>query len=316
VTSPGAPGAPGAPPRLGGADGLLTPADVRTLAAELAVRPTKKRGQNFLIDPNTVRRIVRLLGLRGGETVLEIGPGLGSLTLGLLPAAGSVVAVEIDDVLAAALPSTAARALPADAARRLRVLHIDGLALRPADLAAGPPDGAPGPEVLAANLPYNVAVPLLLTVLERFPTIRSGLVMVQAEVADRLTAAPGGRVYGAPSAKLAWYAEAHPAGPVPRAVFWPVPGVDSSLVEVRRRPVPMPDAARADVFAAVDAAFAQRRKTLRAALSGWAGSAAAAERIALAASVDPSARGETLDIAAFARLAQARAQLTAPTDGS
>jgi 16S rRNA (adenine1518-N6/adenine1519-N6)-dimethyltransferase len=186
------------------------------------------------------------------------------------------------------------------------------LTLGPADLAAlsgaaGPGD-TPSPDVLAANLPYNIAVPLLLTVLERFPTVRSGLVMVQAEVADRLTAPPGGRTYGTPSVKLAWYAEARAAGPVPRSVFWPVPGVDSALVEVRRRPPPGPESTRRSVFAAVDAAFAQRRKTLRAALAGWAGSADAAERIALAAGVDPTARGETLDVRAFTRLARARVE--------
>nr|WP_131745293.1 16S rRNA (adenine(1518)-N(6)/adenine(1519)-N(6))-dimethyltransferase RsmA [Frankia sp. Cppng1_Ct_nod] len=276
------------------------------------MRPTKRRGQNFLVDPNTVRRLVRLAEVGPGDIALEIGPGLGSLTLGLLPVAGRVVAVEVDDQLAAALPATAAARLGPDLAARLTVVAADGLRLTPADIP-GPSDapdapGSPGdlPGVLAANLPYNVAVPLLLGVLERFPSVGRGLVMVQAEVADRLTSPPGGRVYGVPSVKVAWYAAARPAGPVPRAVFWPQPNVDSSLVAFTRREPPGPPELRRSVFAAVDAAFAQRRKTLRTALTSWAGSPAEVDRLALAAGVDPSARGETLDVAAFTRLALAR----------
>ncbi len=275
--------------------------DVRAIVGELGVRPTKRRGQNFLVDPNTVRRLVRLAAVGPDETVLEIGPGLGSLTLGLIAVARRVVAVEVDTLLAEALPATAVTRLGPAAASRLTVVAADGLRLVPADLPGDPPD------VLAANLPYNVAVPLLLGVLERFPSVGRGLVMVQAEVADRLTAAPGGRVYGVPSVKVAWYACARPAGAVPRAVFWPQPNVDSSLVAFTRREPPGPPALRGSVFAAVDAAFAQRRKTLRTALSGWAGSAAAVERLARAAGVDPSARGETLAVADFTRLAIARA---------
>jgi 16S rRNA (adenine1518-N6/adenine1519-N6)-dimethyltransferase len=284
------------------AGGLLSAADVRALAAALDLRPTKRRGQNFLVDPNTVRRLVRLAGVGPDDTVLEIGPGLGSFTLGLLPAAGRVVAVEVDPVLAAALPATAAARLPAPIAARLTVIEADGLRLRAADLPAGSEPG-----VLAANLPYNVAVPLLLGLLDRLPTVRRGLVMVQAEVADRLTTGPGTRLYGAPSVKLAWYAHARPAGAVPRPVFWPQPNVDSGLVAFERRPAPAGDELRADVFAAVDAAFAQRRKTLRTALARWAGSAGEAARIARAAGVDPGARGETLDVRAFCRLAVIRA---------
>nr|WP_322760185.1 16S rRNA (adenine(1518)-N(6)/adenine(1519)-N(6))-dimethyltransferase RsmA [Frankia sp. Cr2] len=265
------------------------------------MRPTKRRGQNFLIDPNTVRRLVRLAEVGPDETVLEIGPGLGSLTLGLVVVARRVVAVEVDALLAEALPATAVARLGPAAAARLTVMAADGLRIVPADIPGDPPD------VLAANLPYNVAVPLLLGVLERFPSVRRGLVMVQAEVADRLTAAPGGRVYGVPSVKVAWYACARPAGAVPRAVFWPQPNVDSSLVAFTRRAPAGPPALRGSVFAAVDAAFAQRRKTLRTALSGWAGSAAAVERLARAAGVDPAARGETLAVADFTRLAIARA---------
>ncbi|KLL13150.1 16S rRNA (adenine(1518)-N(6)/adenine(1519)-N(6))-dimethyltransferase [Protofrankia sp. BMG5.30] len=281
-------------------DGLLTPADVRSISAAVGIRPTKRRGQNFLVDPNTVRRLVRLAGVEPDETVLEIGPGLGSLTLGLLPAARRVVAVELDEALATALPATVTARLGPAVAARLTVLAADGLRLEPADISGDPPS------VLAANLPYNVAVPLLLGVLERFPSVRRGLVMVQAEVADRLTASPGGRVYGVPSVKMAWYASARPAGPVPRAVFWPQPNVDSSLVAFTRHDRQGSPRLRRAVFAVVDAAFAQRRKTLRAALSGWAGSADQAERLALAAGIDPSARGEILDVAAFTRLAIAR----------
>ena len=278
---------------------LLGPAEVRDLAARLGIRPTKTLGQNFLHDANTVRRIVRTADLAPGEVVLEVGPGLGSLTLGLLPAAGAVLAVEIDPVLAAALPSTVDSRLPGPAGR-LTVLTADARTLARSE-APGPP-----PTALVANLPYNVAVPVVLHLLAEFPELRHGLVMVQAEVADRLTAAPGSRVYGVPSVKLAWHAAARRAGPVPRSVFWPVPNVDSGLVAFTRRDPP-PGAGRAAVFAAVDAAFAQRRKTLRAALAGWAGSPDRAAEILRAAGIDPGARGEALDVAAFTRIAAAAA---------
>ena len=273
---------------------LLGPAEIRSLALSLAVRPTKALGQNFLHDANTIRRIVRAAELVDGETVLEIGPGLGSLTLGLLDAGHDVVAVEIDPVLAAALPATVAERLP-DAS--LTVLNAD--ALRLAEV--------PGtPTALVANLPYNVAVPVLLHLLEVVPSLERGLVMVQAEVAERLAAAPGSKVYGVPSVKVAWYASATRAGAVPAQVFWPVPNVESGLVRLLRRPPPETGASRFEVFAGIDAAFAQRRKTLRAALAGWAGSAAAAEEALHAAGIDPSARGETLDVTRFARLAEQR----------
>jgi 16S rRNA (adenine1518-N6/adenine1519-N6)-dimethyltransferase len=281
--------------------GLLGPAEVRALAARLGIRPTKQLGQNFLHDPNTIRRIVRTAELGPDEVVLEVGPGLGSLTLGLLPASARVVAVELDPVLAGALPGTVAGRLP-DHAHRLEVVHAD--ALRVTEIP-GPP-----PTALVANLPYNVAVPVVLHLLELLPSLRTGLVMVQAEVADRLAAPPGSKTYGVPSVKAAWYADVRRAGPVPRTVFWPVPNVDSGLVRLVRRAPPTVDGEpvdRAEVFGVVDAAFAQRRKTLRAALAGWAGSAARAEELLQAAGVDPRARGEALDVAAFARIAAARA---------
>ncbi len=275
------------------ASALLGPAEIRALAERLAVRPTKTLGQNFLHDANTIRRIVRTADLAPGEPVLEVGPGLGSLTLGLLEAGHPVTAVEIDRALADALVETVAQRLP-DASLSV----VAGDALRVA---------VPGrPGALVANLPYNVAVPVLLRVLETVPTVRHGLVLVQAEVAERLAAPPGSRVYGVPSVKLAWYAAVTRAGAVGRAVFWPVPNVDSGLVRLQRRDPPPTGASRAEVFALVDAAFAQRRKTLRAALAGWAGSAAAAETALRAAGIDPAARGERLDVAAFARLAEHR----------
>jgi len=294
---------------------MLTPGDVRELAGRLGVRPSKRFGQNFVIEPGTVRRIAALAGLRPDDVVLEVGPGLGSLTLALLeallapggttppnppdpPEVGQVVAVEIDPVLAAELPRTVAARAP-ELAGRLSVVTADALHVGERDLPAAP-------TVLVANLPYNVAVPVVLHLLAALPPLRRGLVMVQAEVADRMCAAPGSRVYGAPSAKLAWFAAARPAGPVPRTVFWPVPNVDSRLVAFTRRDPPPTTAGREEVFAVVDAAFRQRRKTLRAALSGWAGSAPEAERLLRAAGLDPGARGESLGIADFARLAAAR----------
>jgi 16S rRNA (adenine1518-N6/adenine1519-N6)-dimethyltransferase len=237
---------------------------------------------------------VRTAELEAGETVLEVGPGLGSLTLGLLDAGHPVVAVEIDPVLATALPETVSQRLP-DAP--LTVVAADALRLA----------SMPGaPTALVANLPYNVAVPVVLHLLDVVPGIERGLVMVQAEVADRLVAPPGSKVYGVPSAKVAWYAAATRAGAVPASVFWPMPNVESGLVRLVRRDPPASTAARTDVFAVVDAAFAQRRKTLRAALAGWAGSAAAAEDTLRAAGIDPTARGETLDIVQFARIAEHR----------
>ncbi|WP_432521835.1 16S rRNA (adenine(1518)-N(6)/adenine(1519)-N(6))-dimethyltransferase RsmA [Kineococcus sp. SYSU DK006] len=274
---------------------LLTARDVRDLATRLGVRPTKTLGQNFVVDANTVRRIVRLADLDRDDVVVEVGPGLGSLTLALLEVADRVVAVEIDPVLAAELPTTVGAR--ARAGTSFDVVLADAVAVEQLP--------GPAPTALVANLPYNVAVPVLLSMLARFGTLRHGLVMVQSEVADRLVAPPGSRTYGVPSVKTAWYAEARRAGSVPPPVFWPVPRVDSGLVAFTCRRPPSTSATREEVFAVVDAAFAQRRKTLRAALAGWAGSAAAAEQALRAAGVDPSARGEQLGVEDFARIAEA-----------
>ena len=286
-----------APGHVRSGDGLLGAVDVRALAAQVGLRPTKTRGQNFVIDANTVRRIVRVAAIRPEDVVLEVGPGLGSLTLGLLAQAQQVVAVEIDPVLGAALPQTVAARRP-DLAGRLTVVTADALRL----------DALPGPEpsALVANLPYNVAVPVLLHLLARFPSIDRVLVMVQAEVADRLAAGPGSRTYGVPSVKARWYGDVRRAGSVGRTVFWPAPKVDSGLVALTRTAPPVTTAKREEVFAVVDAAFSQRRKTLRSALAGWAGSPPAAEAALRAAGVDPAARGEQLGAADFARIAEHR----------
>ncbi|WP_433350849.1 16S rRNA (adenine(1518)-N(6)/adenine(1519)-N(6))-dimethyltransferase RsmA [Microtetraspora malaysiensis] len=277
---------------------LLGPVEVRALAEKLGIRPTKKLGQNFVIDGGTVRRIVRVAEVTPDDVAIEIGPGLGSLTLALLPQVARVVAVEIDPALATQLPLTVAEMDP-EHADRLTVVHADALKVGADDLPALP-------TALVANLPYNVSVPVLLHMLEILPSLRRGLVMVQAEVADRLAAAPGSRIYGVPSLKAAWYADVRRAGPVGRNVFWPAPNVDSGLVSLVRRDPPETSATREEVFAAVDAAFAQRRKTLRAALASWAGTAAAAEEALVRAGVKPSARGEQLGIADFARIAENR----------
>ncbi|WP_431964879.1 16S rRNA (adenine(1518)-N(6)/adenine(1519)-N(6))-dimethyltransferase RsmA [Nocardia sp. bgisy134] len=281
-----------------GSAALLGPAEVRVLAEQFGVRPTKQLGQNFVHDANTVRRIVAAAGVGRADTVLEVGPGLGSLTLALLDVVDSVIAVEIDPVLAEHLPVTVADRAP-ELADRLRVVHADALRVAAADLPAAP-------TALVANLPYNVAVPVLLHLLAELPSITTSLVMVQAEVADRLAAEPGSRIYGVPSVKAGFFGKVSRAGAVGTQVFWPVPRVESGLVRVQRfaePPWPMDDEHRRRVFEVVDAAFAQRRKTLRAALSGWAGSPAEAERRLVAAGIDPTARGETLDTAAFVRLA-------------
>ncbi len=280
---------------------LLGPVEIRALAAELGVRPTKTLGQNFVHDANTVRRIVASSDVGAADVVLEVGPGLGSLTLGLLEPAAAVVAVEIDPVLADRLPRTTAERAPT-LAHKLTVLGADALRVRAEDFRSAP-------TALVANLPYNVAVPVLLHLFAELPTLRSALVMVQAEVADRLAAPPGSRTYGVPSVKARFYGKVQRAGSVPRGVFWPVPGVDSGLVRVDRHPQPkwaVDAVTRRRVFAVVDAAFAQRRKTLRAALAGWAGSPDEAERRLRAAGIDPRTRGEQLDVAAFVALAAQR----------
>ena len=275
---------------------LLGAADVRRLAAELDVRPTKRLGQNFVVDANTVRRIVRTAGVDAGDVVVEVGPGLGSLTLGLLATGAHVIAVEVDPVLAAALPATVEERMP-PARGRLDTVAADALTVTSLP--------GPTPTALVANLPYNVAVPVLLHALETWSGIETALVMVQAEVADRIVAPPGSRTYGVPSVKVGWWATATRAGAIPRAVFWPVPNVDSALVRLVRRPETARTVQREELYRVVDAAFAQRRKSLRGALSGWAGSAAAAEAALREAGIDPTARGESLDVAAFERLAVA-----------
>jgi len=292
---------------------LLGPAEIRALAERAGVRPTKQLGQNFVLDGGTVRKIVRQADVAEGDRVVEIGPGLGSLTLGLLEAGADVVAVEIDPTLARLLPDTVARHVPGltvhagaddepvvlrdEAGRdRLTIVLSDALEVR----------ALPGrpPVALVANLPYNVSVPVLLTFLERFDSLERVLVMVQAEVADRLAAPPGSRTYGVPSAKAAWYASARRTATVGRTVFWPAPNVDSALVRFDRREHPATQASRETVFAVVDAAFAQRRKMLRSALASLFGSADAAVAALEAAGVDPQARGERVDIEGFARIAE------------
>ena len=274
---------------------LLGPAEVRALARTLGLRPTKQRGQNFVIDANTVRRVVRVAGVGADDVVLEVGPGLGSLTLALLAVSRHVTAVEVDPVLARALPGTIRDRAP----RRVdRFTLVEADALRLRELPG------PAPTALVANLPYNVSVPVLLHLLELVPSLRRVLVMVQAEVADRLAAPPGSRTYGVPSVKAAWYADVVRAGSVGRSVFWPAPNVDSGLVALVRREPPQCRSTRQQVFAVVDAAFAQRRKTLRAALRALApGDQVVAALVA--AGVDPTTRGEQVDVTGFARIADA-----------
>jgi 16S rRNA (adenine1518-N6/adenine1519-N6)-dimethyltransferase len=286
---------------------LLGAAQVRELADRLGLRPSKQRGQNFVIDPNTIRRIVRLAQLQDGDDVLEVGPGLGSLTLGLLAAGHRVLAVEVDPGLAGALMQTVERQAPTRA-RDLTVAVADALmldgSLLPSAVAEEPAPRSAQPVALVANLPYNVAVPVLLHLLAALPTIARVLVMVQAEVADRLAAEPGSRTYGVPSVKARWYGEVRKVAIISRKVFWPIPNVDSALVRLVREAPPPTTATREEVFAVIDAAFAQRRKTLRGALAPWAGSATAADAALRAAGVDPGARGESLTVEDFARIAE------------
>jgi len=271
---------------------LLGPAEIRDLAELLGIQPTKKLGQNFVIDPNTVRRIVRVAGVTADTTVVEFGPGLGSLTLGLLETGAQVVAVEIDKRLAAQLPITVSDMQP-DA----RLTVITGDAMVVSELPHTP-------TVLVANLPYNVSVPVLLHFLETFPALQSALVMVQAEVGQRIAAPPGSKVYGAPSAKAAWYGQWKTAGQVSRQVFWPVPNVDSILVGFERRELPGTEDERIATFALVDAAFQQRRKMLRQALSVVLGDSATASARIEAAGLAPTARGEELTVRDFLAIAR------------
>lgn len=275
---------------------LLSAADIRQLADQLGVRPTKQRGQNFVIDPNTIRRIVGLAGLDGTEHVLEVGPGLGSLTLGLLDEASRLTAVEIDATLADHLPATV---------QRMRPQRADGLSVLQQDALRLTADDVDAPQVLVANLPYNVAVPVVLHLLQVLPSLTEGLIMVQEEVADRLAAGPGSKIYGVPSAKIAWDTDTRKVGVVSTKVFWPEPRVSSGLVRFQRRTPVSSSVQREQVFTVIDAAFAQRRKTLRAALARLAGSGEQAAAALQTAGIDPGARGETLDVTAFARIAAA-----------
>lgn len=275
---------------------LLSAADIRQLADQLGVRPTKQRGQNFVIDPNTIRRIVGLAELDGTEHVLEVGPGLGSLTLGLLDEASRLTAVEIDATLADHLPATV---------QRMRPQRADGLSVLQQDALRLTADDVDAPQVLVANLPYNVAVPVVLHLLQVLPSLTKGLIMVQEEVADRLAAGPGSKIYGVPSAKIAWDTDTRKVGVVGTKVFWPEPRVSSGLVRFQRRTPVSSSVQREQVFTVIDAAFAQRRKTLRAALARLAGSGEQAAAALQTAGIDPGARGETLDVTAFARIAAA-----------
>lgn len=283
---------------------LLSAPDIRQLADILDLRPTKTLGQNYVIDPNTIRRIVGAAHLEDTEHVLEIGPGLGSLTLGILDVAQAVTAVEIDAPVAEQLPKTIEQWRP-DSADRLSVIEADALRITAEEIIATAPAVAVGrPSAIVANLPYNVAVPVMLHILAELPSIKHGLVMVQQEVAERLVAGPGSKIYGVPSVKMAWYGKARSAGSVGTKVFWPAPRITSGLVHFIAEQPPETSATREQVFEVIDVAFAQRRKTMRAALSSWAGSGPAAEEILVAAQVDPKARGEVLEVSDFARIAE------------
>jgi 16S rRNA (adenine1518-N6/adenine1519-N6)-dimethyltransferase len=271
---------------------LLGAAQIRELAAQLDLKPSKSLGQNFVIDSNVCTKIVRTAGVTSDDIALEIGPGLGSLTLAMLEVAQSVIAVEIDSRLAQQLPITVAQHF--EHPENLTVINMDALAVNELPVA---------PTVLVANLPYNVSVPVLLHLLEKFPTLRTGVVMVQAEVADRLAAKPGGKEYGIPSVKAAWWADVKNVGTVSRSIFWPAPNVDSKLVGFMRRETAGSEESRAKVFTIIDAAFAQRRKMLRSALSSLYGSSSAAEAILIKAGIDPTLRGEALQIESFCKIA-------------
>lgn len=271
---------------------LLGAGEVRSLASELDLRPTKRLGQNFVIDPNTIRKIVAAANLEASDKVVEIGPGLGSLTLGLLEKVDQLVAIEFDEKLANRLVDTLKQKAPD---KSCRIVHADAMTVTKLDTQ---------PDALVANLPYNISVPVILHFLENFPSISKVLVLVQAEVAARLVAGPGSKTYGSPSAKLAWYGKATAAGVVSRSIFWPVPNVDSALVYFEKRSIPLPTQLRAEVFRVIDGAFAQRRKTLRQALAAWAGSPDLAEKILVKAGVSPQARGEDLGIDEFIEVAK------------
>jgi 16S rRNA (adenine1518-N6/adenine1519-N6)-dimethyltransferase len=273
---------------------LLTPTEIRELASKLDLKPTKKLGQNFVTDQNTVEKIVRTSKVSKDSIVLEVGPGLGSLTLALLATGAKVFAVEIDQRLAELLPITAkAKGFSGD---QLEVINKDALEITANDIK--------NPNILVANLPYNVSVPVIIHILETFPSIENYLVMVQSEVADRLAASPGSRTYGSPSVKLQWYGEVSKAGSVSRSVFWPVPNVDSDLVQITRKK-DVDQSIRKELFAVVDAAFSQRRKMLRSALSSMCAGSEKASEILESAQIDPQLRGEALNVDDYVRLTYA-----------
>ena len=272
---------------------LLNPTEIRELAAKLGLKPTKKLGQNFVIDQNTVEKIVRTSNVSKDSIVLEVGPGLGSLTLALMATGAKVIAVEIDERLAELLPNTAKAKGFGES--QLIVINKDALEISKSDVN--------NPDVLVANLPYNVSVPVIIHILETFPSIKNYLVMVQSEVADRLAANPGSRTYGSPSVKLQWYAEVSKAGSISRNVFWPVPNVDSDLVQLHRRNN-VDESIRKELFAVVDAAFSQRRKMLRSALSSMCGGSEKASEILESVQIDPRLRGEALNVSDYVRLTE------------
>ena len=273
---------------------LLTPTEIRDLASKLDLKPTKKLGQNFVTDQNTVEKIVRTSKVSKDSIVLEVGPGLGSLTLALLATGAKVFAVEIDQRLAGLLPNTAkSKGFSGD---QLEVINKDALEITTHEVK--------NPNILVANLPYNVSVPVIIHILETFPSIENYLVMVQSEVADRLAASPGSRTYGSPSVKLQWYGEVSKAGSVSRSVFWPVPNVDSDLVQITRKK-DVDQSIRKELFAVVDAAFSQRRKMLRSALSSMCAGSEKASEILESAQIDPQLRGEALNVDDYVRLTYA-----------
>ena len=269
----------------------LSPRQVRELLDEHGLAPSRALGQNFVADPNTVRRIARLAEVGDGDQVVEIGPGLGSLTLALVETGARVTAVELDRHLLAPLRSVVEP-------HGVQVVHGDAMRLDWDDLLTSA--GTPGrPWGLVANLPYNVATPLVLDLLEHVPAIERMLVMVQREVGERLAARPGSKAYGIPSVKVAYRADAAVVGRVPPTVFIPPPRVESALVRLRRLAAPRVDAPPERLYQLVDAGFGQRRKMLRRSLAGLVDAAGFDE-----AGVRPEARAEELDLAAWGRLAR------------
>lgn len=271
---------------------LLTATEIRELAKSLDLKPTKKLGQNFVIDQNTVEKIVKVANVDSNNHVLEIGPGLGSLTLALLQTDAKVTAVEIDERLANLLPKTALK--KGFKQEKLKVINKDALLIDKSDISESP-------NVLVANLPYNVSVPVILHILETFPTITNYLVMVQSEVADRLASKPNSKTYGAPSVKVQWYGQVKKSFAISRNVFWPIPNVDSDLVEIKREKE-VDESIKNELFKVIDLAFEQRRKMLRSAFSSLCGGSEKASNLLQSANIDPQLRGEALSVDDYVRL--------------